>query len=119
MRLTLPTTPNFVDLWPSAGHKSTKDGGSQRFLVLFLAGAAFFLAVVFFAVAPFLAVAAFLGAGGQTPAASFGAVAGAMTESLKPFRGVMRAFFDALILIASPVAGLRPMRAGRSTLLNL
>src|SRR4051812_25286972 len=31
----------------------------------------------------------------------------------------MRAFFDALILMASPVAGLRPMRAGRSTLANL
>src|SRR5687768_8889381 len=31
----------------------------------------------------------------------------------------MRAFFDALILMASPVAGLRPMRAGRSIFANL
>jgi hypothetical protein len=42
-----------------------------------------------------------------------------MTASLKPLSGVMRAFFDALILMASPVAGLRPIRAARSTFANL
>jgi hypothetical protein len=31
----------------------------------------------------------------------------------------MRAFFEALIFTGSPVPGLRPMRAGRSTLANL
>src|SRR5580704_1692039 len=56
---------------------------------------------------------------GYAPFASFGALAGASTASLKAFTGVIRAFFDALIRIASPVAGLRPMRAGRSTLTNL
>ena len=38
---------------------------------------------------------------------------------MNAFTGVMRAFFDALMRMASPVAGLRPMRAGRSTLTNL
>src|SRR5688572_27272894 len=56
--------------------------------------------------------------GGQTPLASFGPLPD-MTESLNALSGVMRAFFDALILIVSPVAGLRPMRAGRSTFTNL
>jgi len=56
---------------------------------------------------------------GYAPLTSLGALAGASTASLNAFTGVMRAFFDALMRIASPVAGLRPMRAGRSTLTNL
>ena len=39
--------------------------------------------------------------------------------SFSPFAGRKRAFFDALILIVSPVNGLRPIRALRSTFLNL
>ena len=42
---------------------------------------------------------------------SLGAGAAPRTMSLKPLRGMMRAFLDALILMAAPVAGLRPMRA--------
>src|SRR5207237_3400712 len=42
-----------------------------------------------------------------------------MTASLKALRGVMRAFLEALMWMASPVAGWRPMRAARSTLANL
>src|SRR5579883_2630748 len=42
-----------------------------------------------------------------------------MTASLKALTGVILARFDALMRICSPVAGLRPMRAGRSTLTNL
>ena len=42
---------------------------------------------------------------------NFGAGAAPRTMSLNPLRGVMRAFLEALILMASPVAGLRPMRA--------
>src|SRR4029078_6779683 len=64
-------------------------------------------------------LAAAFGAGGHTPDASFGAAGGDMTASLKPFSGVIRAFFEALILMASPVAGLRPMRAGESRRTNL
>src|SRR5438477_11455804 len=60
-----------------------------------------------------------LAPGGHTPLASFGAWPGLMTESLKPLRAVMRAFFDALIFMGSPVAGFLPMRAPRSTLANL
>jgi len=44
---------------------------------------------------------------------------GFMTASLNAFNGVMRAFLDALILTSSPVWGLRPRRAARSTLANL
>src|SRR5687768_8530424 len=69
----------------------------------------FFFAAGFFAAAP---------AAGHTPLASFGAVAGVMTASLNPLSAVMRAFFEALILIVSPVEGLRPVRAGRSTFAN-
>src|SRR5262245_60433751 len=54
-----------------------------------------------------------------TPLASLGARLGVITASLNAFSGVMRAFFDALMRMASPVAGLRPMRAGRSILANL
>src|SRR5271166_179250 len=56
---------------------------------------------------------------GYAPFLSLGAPAGAMTASLKAFTGVILAFFDALIRICSPVAGLRPHRAGLSTLTNL
>ena len=42
---------------------------------------------------------------GNAPFTSFGALAGASTASLKALTGVIRAFFDALIRIASPVAG--------------
>ena len=56
---------------------------------------------------------------GYAPFTSLGAVAGARTASLKAFTGVMRAFLEALMRIASPVAGLRPMRAARFTLTNL
>ena len=56
---------------------------------------------------------------GYAPFTSFGAVAGARTASLNALTGVMRAFLEALIRIASPVAGLRPMRAARFTLTNL
>ena len=44
------------------------------------------------------------GARGHTPLASLGAIVGVVAESLKPCNGVMRAFFEALILIAAPVA---------------
>src|SRR5437867_1910002 len=50
---------------------------------------------------------------------SLGAGAAPRTMSLKPLRGVMRAFLDALILIVAPVAGLRPMRALVWILANL
>jgi len=60
---------------------------ADRFAAVFLAEVAF-LAVV-------LGVA---GAGGQVPRASLGAWLGVTTASLKPFNGVMRAFFEALIL---------------------
>src|SRR5271170_7936537 len=56
---------------------------------------------------------------GYAPFTSFGAVAGARTASLNAFTGVMCAFLEALIRMASPVAGLRPMRAARFTLTNL
>src|SRR5918994_747151 len=55
----------------------------------------------------------------QASLASLGAVAGVATASFRPLRGVMRGFFDALILTGSPVCGLRPMRSGRSTFTNL
>lgn len=74
-----------------------------------------FAAVVFLAVAFFAAA----GAGGHTPRSSLGARLVFTTASLKPLSGVMRAFLDALILTGSWVWGLRPMRAGRSTLTNL
>src|SRR5882724_1425767 len=77
----------------------------------FLAAGAFFLAGAFFA--------AVFAAGGHTPDASLGAADGDITASLKPFRGVMRAFFEALMRMASPVAGLRPMRALESRRTNL
>ena len=48
---------------------------------------------------------------GYAPLTSLGAVAGARTASLNAFTGVIRAFLDALIRMASPVAGFRPMRA--------
>src|SRR5581483_8470201 len=70
----------------------------------------------------FLAGAAFLAAAassGHTPLASLGASDGVSTASLKPLRAVMRARFEALILTGSPVAGLRPVRAARSTRANL
>ena len=53
---------------------------------------------------------------GHTPRFSLGAVDGFITASLKALTGVILAFLEALILIASPVAGLRPMRAARLTL---
>ena len=56
---------------------------------------------------------------GYAPFTNLGAVAGARTASLNAFTGVMRAFLEALIRIASPVAGFRPMRAARFTLTNL
>src|ERR1700722_4378587 len=56
---------------------------------------------------------------GNAPFLSLGAVDGASTASLKAFTGVMRAFLEALMRMVSPVAGLRPMRAARSTLTNL
>jgi hypothetical protein len=59
------------------------------------------------------------GAGGHTPRSSLGARLVFTTASLNPLSGVMRAFFDALIRTGSWVCGLRPMRAGRSTLTNL
>jgi hypothetical protein len=58
------------------------------------------------------------GAGGHTPRSSLGARLVFTTASLNPLSGVMRAFFDALIRTGSWVCGLRPMRAGRSTLTN-
>jgi hypothetical protein len=77
-----------------------------------------FLAVDFLAdddAADFFAPA---GAGGHTPRSSLGARLVFTTASLNPLSGVMRAFFDALIRTGSWVCGLRPMRAGRSTLTN-
>src|ERR687897_220013 len=74
-----------------------------------------FLALGFLAAA-FLAGA---GPGGQTPRSSFGARLVFTTASLKPLSGVMRAFFEALMRTGACVCGLRPMRAGRSTLTNL
>jgi len=53
------------------------------------------------------------------PLASFGAMLGVSTASLKPLRAVMRAFFLALIFTGAPVAGLRPIRALVSTRANL
>src|SRR5581483_10059974 len=76
--------------------------GARVVAVAVLAGAAF-------------AGAAFAGAG----LASFGAGATPRTTSLNPLSGVMRAFFDALIRIDSPVAGLRPIRALVWILANL
>ncbi len=76
-----------------------------------------FFGVTFFAVTPEELPAA--GVGDHTPRASLGAWRGVITASLNPLRGVIRAFFEALIRMASPVAGLRPARAGRSTLANL
>src|SRR2546428_11790505 len=38
---------------------------------------------------------------------SLGAGAAPRTTSLKPLRGVMRAFLEALVLVASPVGGVR------------
>jgi hypothetical protein len=58
------------------------------------------------------------GAGGHAPRSSLGARLVFTTASLNPLSGVMRAFFDALIRTGSWVCGLRPMRAGRSTLTN-
>src|SRR5207247_6874304 len=83
----------------------------------FLAGA--FLAGAFLAGA--LVAAVFLAGALATGAlvVSFGACDGFITASLNAFSGVIRAFFDALIWMVSPVAGLRPMCACRSTLANL
>lgn len=39
--------------------------------------------------------------------------------SFSPFAAVNATFFEAAILIASPVAGLRPSRSGRSLTVNL
>lgn len=70
----------------------------------------------------FLLAAAFagpaFGAAGHTPLASFGAAEALMTASLNPLRAVILAFLDALTRTGSPVAGLRAIRAGRSTLAN-
>src|SRR5581483_1226102 len=67
-----------------------------------------------------LAGAAFAGAALAGAAlASRGAGTAPSTTSLNPFSGVIRAFFDALILMASPVAGFRPMRALVWILANL
>lgn len=98
-----------------------------RFLATFLAtfffGAAFLAA--FFGAAFFAAFlgAAFLAAGfATTGAAGFGAgpsLRSPEITSFRPFAGRKRGFFDALIWIVSPVKGLRPLRALRSTFLNL
>src|SRR5262249_1608802 len=91
----------------------------QRRVVFF---AVVFLAVVFRAGA-FLAVAPFFP--GARLAAVFCAgacLAGRLpvsTASLKAFNGVTRTRRDALMRIASPVCGLRPIRAARSTRANL
>lgn len=58
------------------------------------------------------------GSKGHTPRASFGPRAD-RTASLKVLAGVIRARFEALIRICSPVAGFRPIRAARSTFTNL
>jgi hypothetical protein len=56
--------------------------------------------------------------GGQTPRSSVGARLDLITASLKPLRGVIFAFFDPLMRRGWCVCGLRPIRAGRSTLTN-
>ena len=56
---------------------------------------------------------------GHTPRANFGALLGESTASLNVLAGAIRARLEALILICSPVAGLRPIRAARSTFTNL
>src|SRR4051794_5063867 len=95
---------------------------SYRLAGAFLAAVAFLAAGAFLAGAAFLAAGAVrgaAGAAGHTPLASLGAMLGVITESLKPFSGVIRAFLDALMRMLAPVVGFRPMRAGRSTLENL
>jgi hypothetical protein len=81
------------------------------FAVAFLAGAAFFAGAFFATV--FLAGAAFLAA------AFFAGRLPVSTASLNALSGVTRTRRDALMRIASPVCGLRPMRAARSTRANL
>ena len=76
-------------------------------------------AVAFLAPGSFLAGPTLAGAGGHTPRASLGAADALMTASLNPLSGVILAFFDALTLTGSPVAGFRAVRAGRSTRANL
>ena len=71
----------------------------------------------FFALPAFLtafAGAAFAGGVGAAPNLRAPEI-----TSFKPFAGKKRTFLLALIWIDSPVNGLRPLRAGRSTFLNL
>src|SRR5580698_9068364 len=86
---------------------------------VFLTGAFFTAALTGAAAATLPAAATAASLVGNTPGFSLGAVAGASTASLNALTGVMRAFFDALMRMVSPVAGLRPMRAARLTFTNL
>ncbi|MEY3582257.1 MAG: hypothetical protein RLZ02_1210, partial [Actinomycetota bacterium] len=80
-----------------------------------------FLGAAFFG-AGFFGAAAFFGAGFGAGAAgfvfNFGAGETPSAMSLKPFNAVIFATVFALIWIVSPVAGLRPWRAGRLILAN-
>ena len=78
-----------------------------------------FLAGAFLATA-FLAGAALAAAAATAPALfNLGAGDTPRAMSLKPLRAVILATVFAAILIVAPVAGLRPMRAGRLILANL
>ena len=98
-----------------------------RFLAAFFAGFAFFadfLGAAFFAdfLAAFFGAAFLAAAFGATGAAGFGAgpsLRSPEITSFRPFAGRKRGFLLALIWIVSPVKGLRPLRALRSTFLNL
>jgi hypothetical protein len=84
-----------------------------------MAAAFFAVAAVSFVVAAIIvAVAVFFAAAGRG-LVSFGAAATPSTTSLNPFNGVILATVLALTLTASPVAGLRAIRAGRLTFENL
>src|SRR5690606_330594 len=73
------------------------------FLAVAVAGALAVVLLVLVALVALVAALAPAGAGGHVPFASFGAVLGLITASLKAFRAVMRAFFEALIRTGSPV----------------
>ena len=97
------------------GGRSSRRLAWRRVLAAaFVAGAAvlFVVAAVVFVVAVFFAAAGF-------GLVSFGAGATPSTTSLNPFNGVILATVLALTLTASPVAGLRAIRAGRLTFENL
>lgn len=93
------------------------------FVAAFLAGAFFtaaFFVAAFFTGVPEATPAFFTRSSmiGKAPRTRRGALLGFITASRNAFAAPTRTFFEALNIICSPVAGLRPMRAGRSTFTN-